>query len=162
VNEFPNDSDYPSLAETIAFRLGGVRRMPLHGGLDDLYSNILYILTLDQSCDDCASGVHPSLHSGIYGILNSLGWLLMEASDGEVTGGDNDGAFIDKSAVRNAMVASLPAFAHLVFISGSEDLYVQLGECHPEFRHLVDMLDRWLPEGGSFRDNLTGIERTEW
>ena len=152
--EFPNEGEFPT-AKEIAFRLGGGHRlMPLPGVLNDLHSLVMDILVLGQSSADCDSGVHPALHSGLYGILNSLGWLLGEASDAEVVGGSGDGDFLDRSAVRHVAVAALPAFAHLVYISGSEDLYRELGAHHPEFRNLIDMLDQWLPLGGSFKEKL--------
>ena len=126
--------------------------MPLPGVLDELYSLVMEVLTLDQSCAECDSGVHPPLHSGLYGILNSLGWLLGKASDAEVVGGLDDGAFLDMSTIRRVAVAALPAFAHLTYISESEDLYRELGAHHLEFRNLIDMLDQWRVVPGNHPD----------
>ena len=151
--EFADDREFHT-AKEIAFRLGGRRLVTLPGVLNELYNLVMDIVVLDQRCGDCESGVHPPLHSGLSGILNSLGWLLGEASDAEVVGGSGDGDFLDRSAVRSSAIAALPAFAHLVYVSESEDLYRELGKHHPEFRNLFDMLDQWLPLGGSFRAKL--------
>ncbi len=155
--DLPDDGEFPT-AKEVVFRLGGGHRlMPLPGVLNDLYDLVMDILVLDQRCADCESGVHPALHSGLSGILNSLGWLLGEASDAEVVGGSGDGDFLDRSAIRRAATAALPAFAHLIYISESGDLYRELGAHHPEFRNLIDMLDQWLPLGGSFRAKLKDL-----
>ena len=149
----PGHNDEPLTAEQLAFRVGGIRSAPLPGELGDLYGLLRSVLTGDQNCDGCHSGDHPKLDKGLEGILDNLGWLLSEASDGEWVGGPNDGQFVDQSVVREAVIAALPAFAHLVYISikDTPSWYRAIPECHPEFGELLNQLDIWLPMGGNIR-----------
>ena len=108
--------------------------------INDLHGPMLGILTIDQVCSECSSGVHPPIPSGLSGILNSFGWLTAASSD--------------EPAVRQAMVAALPAFAHLVWvaISSTPALYREWGTHHVQLRELTDKLDPWLPLGGRFSE----------
>ena len=49
--------------------------------INDLHGPMLGILTIDQVCSECSSGVHPPIPSGLSGILNSFGWLTAVSSD---------------------------------------------------------------------------------
>ena len=152
----PGHNDKPSTAEQVAFRMGGIRSAPLRGKLGDLHGLLMKVLTGDQHCEACHLGDHPKLDTGLSGILNNLGWLLSEASDGERVGGSRDGEFVDQSDVREAVIAALPAFAHLVYISVKDtpSWYSAIPGYHPEFGELLDQLDIWLPMGGNTRELL--------
>ena len=97
--------------------------------------------TLEQTCDDCALGVHPPLMRGAWGILNSLGWLLLEAADGTHNGGPQDGMFVDGSSIRTASQAALPAFAHL-WEWAMASMPDELTAAHPELRELATYLTK--------------------
>ena len=149
----PGHNNEPSTADQVAFRMGAIRSAPLPDELRDLFGSLWDVLTGDQNCDRCHSGDHPKLDKGLEGILNNLGWLLSEASDGEWVGGPSDGQFVDQSVVREAVIAALPAFAHLVYISVKDtpSWYSAIPAYHPEFGELLDQLDIWLPMGGNIR-----------
>ena len=129
-------------AREVALRLGGaVDCHPLPEPLAALKDLVWKLSTLEQTCDDCALGVHPPLMRGAWGILNSLGWLLARSADGTHLGGPQDGTFVDGGAIRTSAKAAIPAFAHL-WEWAMDSMPDELTAAHPELRELATYLTK--------------------
>ena len=103
----------------------------VYNAVPNLHGPTFDILTIEHACDDCNAGVHPAIPSGLTDTLNCIGWLAMQ----------------DDPVFRQALVAALPAFALLVWmsISGQPSLFAEWSTHHPQLRDLAVMLDPWLP-----------------
>ena len=136
--------------EIAMIRLGGALRTEALPGILGIVDDLaMHVLCLDQLCDECASGTHPQLAPGLYGIVNTLSWLLGIAKDGTHIGGSKDGMFRDSRDARSDAIAAMPAFARLLEQAVSTDEERRLIDLHPELGDLLKSMALWLndPEG---------------
>ena len=127
----------------IVFRQGGQSIFPFPPELEResrIYELTRDITVLDDLCDECDWG--HKLSSGLYGVLNTLSWLLFLVHDGEYVGKERDGEFVDNSREREMAVAALPAFTivfRAAYLHGG--VRQELIERHPEFTELYNLME---------------------
>ena len=122
--------------EAYVYQHGGDSLQPLPDALGRVHRVVFDICCTDQLCEMCDGGLHPQLPSGFKGVFNTLGWMLMCASDAVRYGGHLDGKLLLKDRLRERLEAAMPFWADFCaqVFAGDGDGSRPFFDAHPEYR----------------------------